>query len=306
MFPKLILTVLAFFLGSFLQIPALAQTAENEWIRIQSDNGEFSIEVLANYKHYYNKDGFFVSNNANDYRLQDVRILNSIIDGTLLSVEAYKGNKGAFNALYEKDAYKKGAEASEIKNSGHTVKQVVQKSEHSYSIRRYLRSKTHIYVLTVGSREGETPPMKRFLDSVEFKPDLNNAPRPDSVLFSTLRVTEISVEINPNAKASSKPAPNKSKPEQKDERRKSLVILSKPRPSYIDAARYNNVEGTIVIRATFADDGFMPHITVIKSLPEGLLRQVLFAALRMKFLPVENDGKRESIIRNVEYTFDIR
>lgn len=65
------------------------------------------------------------------------------------------------------------------------------------------------------------------------------------------------------------------------------------------------VTGTIRVRLTFAKDGFVSKIVVLKSLPEGLLRQSLFAALRIKFLPKMKDGSPETVIKMVEYKFDI-
>jgi hypothetical protein len=52
-------------------------------------------------------------------------------------------------------------------------------------------------------------------------------------------------------------------------------------------------------------NGSIPDITVLKTLPEGLLRQAVFAALRTKFIPKEKDGLPIATKSTFEFGFHI-
>lgn len=84
-----------------------------------------------------------------------------------------------------------------------------------------------------------------------------------------------------------------------------LKILSKPRPGYTDAARQNNVQGTVILRVTFLPSGQIGSISAIKGLPYGLTEQAIAAARQMKFEPAKRDGIAQAVTRQVEYTFSI-
>lgn len=84
-----------------------------------------------------------------------------------------------------------------------------------------------------------------------------------------------------------------------------LKILSKPRPGYTDAARQNNVQGTVILRVTFLGSGQVGSISAVKGLPYGLTEQAIAAARRMTFEPAKRDGIGQSVTRQVEYTFSI-
>jgi TonB family protein len=305
---KFILAIVGIALFSTL-INAQNQTAD--WIRVQSDNGEFSIEVPAEYGFFVDKEGFSVSDSSNTYFLQEMNMLNAYQEKTLLSFESYKASKSAADTIRERDG-KKG-ESSEIKRDGYHVKQIVIRNENSYTVRQYFNSKNYIYILTAASRNGETPTLKRFLDSLVFKPSeakTNQALAVESKLktisFSALKATPIEVDANPQPLK--KPdASNNALPASpvKDENAFPLVILYKSPASYTNAARMKGEKGIVSLRITFSQAGYVSKIAFLKSLGEGLLRQTAFAALRIKFLPQEKDGKPQTITKTVEYSFDI-
>lgn len=86
---------------------------------------------------------------------------------------------------------------------------------------------------------------------------------------------------------------------------KPLVIVKRFRPDYTEAAKSGEVQGTVRIRATFGANGNITKIIVIKGLPEGLTRQAIFATLRMKFLPFEKNAKPVSVVKMINYGFNI-
>ncbi|MFZ1700236.1 MAG: TonB family protein [Pyrinomonadaceae bacterium] len=84
-----------------------------------------------------------------------------------------------------------------------------------------------------------------------------------------------------------------------------LKILSKPRAGYTDAARQNNIQGTVILRVTFLGSGQIGSISPIKGLPNGLTEQAIAAARRMSFEPAKTNGVGQSVTKQVEYSFSI-
>jgi hypothetical protein len=298
---------LAFAAILFLQATnAFAQEKQfAEWIRVQSDNGEFSIEVPAESNYFYDKDGFWNSYNQSNYRLKNMSILNSYHENTLLSFECYEAESGGLKMFIESD--KAAGNYSEMKSGTTTIKKVVLKTDKFYSVRQYFNSKKFIYVLTAASKEGETPTIKRFLNSLVFKPDVKEKLDANGTSFSNLKITSVKIDFaerKQNQPQNNQDTFNKQSNDE-DKNLNKLVIINKPRPSYIDSARMKSVQGKIQLRLEFSQTGFIPKIEVLKSLSEGLLRQAIFAALRIKFFPKEEGGKASPVSKIVEYSFAI-
>ncbi len=85
----------------------------------------------------------------------------------------------------------------------------------------------------------------------------------------------------------------------------ALQITSKPRPGYTDAARQNNIQGTVILRVTFLGSGQIGSISTVKGLPNGLTEQAIAAARRISFIPKKIDGIGQTVTRQIEYTFSI-
>lgn len=291
---------------AYSQQPKDQPDSNDKWIRVQSDNGEFSIEVPAKYKFYYNRDGLSVAHNSEpNYILTHMRMLNAIDAGTLVSFETYETEKNkALDVMYNGEIYGKNLHKSKIGSGDHSIRQVSQKTEEFYWVRQYFRSKTHIYVLTAASRMNETPTMRRFLDSLVFKPN-TKSPIENAIFLSKLPTSEIGVEMKLMAETDPPRDGKKSSNKGKDDTITPVAVFIKPRASYIDLARSNNVQGQILLKATMDADGFIPHIIVLKTLPDGLLRQALLALIRVKFMPKAIRGTPEKFIQTIEYGFNI-
>lgn len=82
-------------------------------------------------------------------------------------------------------------------------------------------------------------------------------------------------------------------------------VLSKPEPTYTDAARAGEVTGTVIIRAVFTAEGEVKHLLIIQSLPLGLTEQSIKAARRIKFIPATKDGRPVSMYIQLEYNFSL-
>lgn len=84
-----------------------------------------------------------------------------------------------------------------------------------------------------------------------------------------------------------------------------LKIISKPRPGYTDAARTNNIQGTVILRVTFLASGQIGSISPVKGLPNGLTEQAIAAARRIAFEPAKVNGLGQTVTKQIEYSFSI-
>jgi hypothetical protein len=302
------LTVILIFQGF-----CLAQTNQaDDWIRVQSDDSEFSIEVPAKYGFFHDTDGFLLTDDSKTYRLKEMNMLNAFYEKTLLSFESYEtSNPKTLADIFQKREQKNG-QLSEIQRGDIHIKQILFKIENTFAVQQFILSKTHLYILTAASRNGETPALKRFLDSLIFKPaDVKTnqtqavSPKLKIVPFSALIMSSLDVDKNPappkkpdNSKSSAPSLP-------KDENSLSTIIITKPRPSFTEAARNDFETGKIQLRLTFSEEGRITKIGFLKSLRDGLVREAVLAALRIKFLPAEKDGKPQTVSKVLEYSFSI-
>jgi TonB family protein len=82
-------------------------------------------------------------------------------------------------------------------------------------------------------------------------------------------------------------------------------VVSKPEPSYTEAARMNQVTGTIVLRVVFSAAGAVENINAMKSLPDGLTENAIAAARQIRFIPAVKDGHFVSVWMQLEYNFNL-
>ena len=92
-----------------------------------------------------------------------------------------------------------------------------------------------------------------------------------------------------------------------------LRIVSKPRASYTDEARLNNIQGTVNLNVTFESNGTIGHIEWIdggtendqKLMKFGLVEQAITAAREIRFEPEIADGKPVTVTLQQSYGFSI-
>jgi TonB family protein len=82
-------------------------------------------------------------------------------------------------------------------------------------------------------------------------------------------------------------------------------VFTKPEPSYSEAARKNQLTGTVVLRAVFTSSGAVANIKAVSGLPFGLTEQAIAAAKQLKFIPAIKDGHFVSMFIQLEYNFNL-
>ena len=138
-----------------------------DWIRVSSDDHEFSVEVPSKYNFFYDSDGFEVGKDSYNYELKNVYMFNAFYHGTLISFESFDGDKAAFKALYDDDAYDDdGRKTSEKTIGKFKIKEVRNTTKDHFAVRQFIKTDKRIYVLTAATRNGDSPELHRFLDSL--------------------------------------------------------------------------------------------------------------------------------------------
>jgi TonB family protein len=89
------------------------------------------------------------------------------------------------------------------------------------------------------------------------------------------------------------------------ETEKKALITYKPEPPYTEKGRKHKVEGVVSIRAILSSAGRVRVLYTIKELPDGLTKEALKAAKKIKFEPATVGGKRVSVIVRLEYLFNL-
>ena len=85
----------------------------------------------------------------------------------------------------------------------------------------------------------------------------------------------------------------------------ALQITSKPRANYTDAARQNQVQGTVRLRVTFLANGTIGSISAVNGLPNGLTEQAIAAARNIRFTPAMKNGQPYAVTKQLEYSFTL-
>jgi TonB family protein len=84
-----------------------------------------------------------------------------------------------------------------------------------------------------------------------------------------------------------------------------IKIIFKPKATYTDEARTNNVQGSVRLKITLLASGQVGSITPVTRLPHGLTEQAIAAARQIKFEPAKVNGVAVSKIVTFDYGFNI-
>ncbi len=86
---------------------------------------------------------------------------------------------------------------------------------------------------------------------------------------------------------------------------KPVKIISKRPPQYTEEARRNQVSGRIKVAVEFGSDGKIKFVVPLRGLSYGLTESAVKAASEIRFEPAVKNGKTVTVIKIVEYSFDI-
>lgn len=84
-----------------------------------------------------------------------------------------------------------------------------------------------------------------------------------------------------------------------------VKIIAKQRAQYTDAARTNNIQGTVTLKVTFTAGGTIGAISTVSGLPYGLTDQAIAAARNIRFEPAMKNGRPVTTSMTVSFSFTI-
>lgn len=88
-------------------------------------------------------------------------------------------------------------------------------------------------------------------------------------------------------------------------RSQQLIFLSRPQPSYTEAARQNRVSGVVELRVVFGSNGKVLSVEPLTTLPYGLTEEAIKAAREIRFIPASERGQSFEETRILKYAFDL-
>lgn len=299
--------LLALSLLLFTQVTIFSQ--KTEWIRVASDNGEFSIELPDSGRYFYDKDGFYFNDPMSGaFTFKEMQMLNAALDKTYMSVEIYRmpnakgyleriSNWGglAFTKIKtgEKDFVARKAEFDR------SYEPVRKRTENLNFEVRYIASKTHFYIITVWNRGKNTPAAERLLASIKLGAE--NAPDAKSVRISAIEPVTLAQIGGQLSKDEIKALPEGSKFE--NGAPGQLYILQTPWSGFNFANVNSRAKGVVRLKVTYSKEGRIDKIALVSGLPGGLNRLAFFAVLRSKFLPAEKDGEPVTVEKVINYDY---
>jgi hypothetical protein len=149
--------------------------------------------------------------------------------------------------------------------------------------------------LIVTHHDGVKSSKERFINSLEFTDNSTG------IVVSEGSQQTLGDEIAENAKnVSDKTNLNFGKAKVEP-----IMIISKPRANYTEAARRNSVKGTVALEVTFLSNGGIGDITPDAELPDGLTEEVISAVKKIVFLPQRVNGISVTVIKKLQYSFSI-
>ncbi|HEX6278669.1 MAG TPA: TonB family protein [Pyrinomonadaceae bacterium] len=84
-----------------------------------------------------------------------------------------------------------------------------------------------------------------------------------------------------------------------------MRILARPKATYTDEARSNNIQGVVRLKITLLASGQVGSIVPVSRLPHGLTERAIAAARQIKFQPKMVNGVPVPVNVTYEYTFTI-
>ena len=305
--------ILSLSLFLLTQVSVFSQTTDGGWIRIESDNGEFSIEMPNNEAsaYFYDKDGFYYNNYpTGPFNFKEMQMLHGALDKTYMSVEIYRMSNP--KVYLDEIAMRKNLAFSKIKTDqkdfemyraefNRSFEKVRKMTENINFETRYIASRTHFYAVTVWNRGKANPISERFLASIRLGAAGSASSNGKSMKISALKpltLDQIGGELSKQEAAALPDAP-------KFENGTPGLpfVLYVPPSGYNFASPNMRAKGVIRLKTTYSKDGRISKILLVSGLPGGLNRLAFFSILRTKFLPAEENGEPKNLERVVNYDF---
>ena len=268
---------------------AVASTAD-EWSRYKIKGEAFSVE-LPRLPAMTTRNVYLLSIRKN----QKQRVLGSYGDGVAYVVSAFENAQGQSLDEFIEDTKRRGRyewnpNPTNITVNGFAGKQFDIAQRDVPGTVQFVAAKGHLYEFQAVGAAADDPRTTRFFSSI--------------VLDGKTEGTEVTDGIGAQPAAAVPTNQSEQLPTSKEVDRR-IVLVTKPNPSYTEAARMAQTTGTVVLKMIFTADGGVSDIRVVSGLPNGLVEQSIAAAKKIRFVPAMKNGQFVSLWMQVEFNFNL-
>jgi TonB family protein len=291
----------------FLVAPSPARQSPgqgaNGWLSFAPPGEEFSVALPAppaTYFDYTEQD--YKSKSRRDFsiggaEIKGERTYSVYNDGVVYLVQSYKTSApGKLRSGLKADELKSGDLVREFELDGFKVMENRSTTETDFRVLWFIAARSHAYRVEAAARNVH-PSVARFLESFR----LNNRNPAGVEEFSNLTA----VEANAKVGATGASAPDPGEVFNPKELTRKVALIWRPEPLYTDAARRNQITGSVRLTMIAASSGEITNIRVVTKLPDVLTDTAIAAARVIKFLPAEKDGRRVSQRMTIDYNYNI-
>jgi TonB family protein len=265
------------------KLPHGAQAGTPEWQRYKVDGEKFSVELPVVPAMSTTSTRFA------RFETRRERIIGAYADGVVYVIRTFEKKGLNLDDLMRKSA---AGQTTEVVIDGVKGKSSVREDDKTIWITKWLSTSNNLYQFDAAASKlvDSSAAISKFFTSISFRNNHEgrnivdgpgeqrfshaNGAQADSI-FSTKDVT-----VRPK-------------------------VMTKPEPRYTEAARQDQVTGTVVIRAVFSMSGTVEDITVVSGLPGGLTDRAVQAARQLRFIPAIKDGRFVSVRMQLEYNFNL-
>jgi TonB family protein len=275
-----------------------ASQDDSQWQRINLDSEEISILAPVSPTVIVQAgDHLFVD--GSDEKILEKRKYSGYSNGFIFAIDSYKVKKPQkllkdmldnvpSHLRYERDLTLDGFKGKQYQMGADYYGQVY-----------YFAAQTHVYIITLATRDKTDSSPARFFSSLRL------GDRKGAAETKTLPAKKHDPNAVPSAEASGIQATEQEQRYSPKQVTRKATIIWRPEPIYTEEARRNQVHGTVVIRAVFSSKGYVTNIRVMSGLEDGLTENAVEAARSVRFFPAEKDGKLVSQYIQIEYNFNL-
>lgn len=224
-------------------------------------------------------------------KTQRSRELGAYADGAVYSIRVYENIKGLSLEDFIREqagssTYNPTPATTTVTQSGVTGRQYSSPIPTQLHISQYFATEGRLYRFNATGNPSEADAVKQFFSSIVFgkKAEGIEIKEGEGLPFASPTCDQVVTGRDVDTK---------------------VKLVMKPEPRYTEAARQNQVVGTVVLKVIFACNGSVENIKAVKELPQGLTEQSIAAARKIKYIPAVKDGKFASMWMQLEYNFNL-
>jgi TonB family protein len=222
------------------------------------------------------------------------RVLGSYADGVAYAIYAYENpqrqslDEFMMQSRLRRSRTRQWTNSTDVTIDGFEGKQLAFTERNVPGSAQFFKTSNHLYQFEAVGASSDDPRTQQFFSSL--------------ILGKKLEGTQVvdGIGAQPPEDPDSQLSPVRS--QDSDQK---VIVLTKPEPSYTEAARQARTTGTVVLKIVFAATGGITNIEVVSGLPNGLTEQALAMVKQIRFVPAIKNGQFVSTRLQVEYNFNL-